>query len=314
MAQKQIPLDKFTRRKKFNIIKMKPKKDIFQIFQENQHKLNERPSPQAWRRLERRLDARRGQNRPSLYRHIAMAAGVFAIIALISLIAVLVDQNNGPSYLAINQPGPIQLEELTYTDVDVEALKVVEFTNGAVNRSNNIKEGNSNQLLMPAKVLTNNSSDNSQTLAQQLHWLLGDWEQSDNQKVSKERWSIIDDYTLEGKGSVVTEQGQQLFSETMTIKQAGQQIFLSISLRDGGAPTKYQLVKRSDNTAVFENQTVDFPQLIVFYKQAEDIFTTLYQNRQPLNMSNDQLNYLQQRNTFSSQYLRRDMEKVRVGI
>lgn len=292
---------------------MKPKKDIFQIFRENEHKLNQKPSPQAWRKLERRLDARRHQGRSTLYRHSAMAAGVLALVALISLIAVLVDQKTTPNYLAVNQPGPVHLEELTYTDVDMEALRVVEFTNQAVNRGANITEGNRDQLLVPAKLLvgTENENATSQNLIEKLQWLMGDWHQMENQQISKESWKAIDDWTLEGKGTLTTEQGKVLFSETMTIKQTGQQVWLSIPLEENKQATQYKLVKLSDFTAVFENRQVAFPQLIILHKQAEDIFTTIYQNSEPIDMSQKQWSYLQQRNAFRSQYLRRDMEKLR---
>lgn len=292
---------------------MKPKKDISQILKDNQHKLNERPSPQAWRKLERRLDGRRNRGRATVYRHTSMAAGILALVALISLIAVLVDQNSSPNYLAINQSGPVQLEELTYTDVDMEALKVVEFTNQITNRGANITEGNRNQFLVPTKLLVGkkNSSDASQLLIQKFQWLVGEWQHMEDQQISKESWRTIDEYTLEGKGTLTTEQGNLLFSETMKLQQIGQKVFLSIPLQKNHSLTKYQLVKMSDNTAVFENRQVTFPQLIILHKQAEDLFSTIYQNSEPIQMSNDQLHYLQQRNAFSSQYLRRDLEKTK---
>lgn len=292
---------------------MKPKKDIFQILKENQHKLNQRPSKQAWRRLEQRLEERRNQGKYSFYRHTSLAAGILALVALISLIAVLVDQNSKPNYLAINQPGPVQLEELTYTDVDMEALKVVEFTNQVTNRGANITEGNRDQLLVPSKLLVGKKmvNDASQMLIKKFEWLVGEWRQINDQQISTETWTLADDLTLEGKGTLSTEQGNQLFSEIMKLQQVGGEVVLSIPLQKGQSLSKYKLVKMSDNTAVFENRKVAFPQLIILHKQAEDHFSTIYQNSKPIQMSNEQLNYLQQRNSFSSQYLRRDLEKVK---
>lgn len=292
---------------------MKHKKDIFQMLKDNQHKLNERPSPQAWRKLERRLDARRNRGRSNLYRNTSMAAAVLALIAVISLIAVLVDQKTGPDYLAINQSGPVQLEELTYTDVDMEALKVVEFTNEITNRGANITEGNRDQLLVPTKILVGKKTinDASQILIQKFQWLVGEWQQINEQQISKEIWRPVDELTLEGKGMLMSEQGNLLFSERMELQQVDQNVFLSIPLLKNQPLTRYKLVKMSDYTAVFENRRIDFPQLIIIHKQAEDQFSTIYQNSEPIKMSNDQLNYLQQRNAFSSQYLRRNMEKIK---
>jgi anti-sigma-K factor RskA len=59
---------------------------IFNLFRKNQHKLSERPSPQAWNRLERRLDqrGRRGTNNSaSIYRLFFMVAAAIAMIFLV---------------------------------------------------------------------------------------------------------------------------------------------------------------------------------------------------------------------------------------
>ena len=130
---------------------MNRQKDIFNLFRENQHKLNERPSQQAWRRLERRLDAHRDRNRVSIYRHIAMVAAVVAIVALTSLIVVLVEKSQ-PGLQAVTD---FDVEDLKLPDQDAsrEALMVVEYTRKYQDRmSNPIAEGKPIQKLIPSKI------------------------------------------------------------------------------------------------------------------------------------------------------------------
>lgn len=67
------------------IIRMKNKNQdkVFDVFRKNQHKLNERPSLQAWNKLERRLDQKSRRNiRPkfSFYSVVMMAAAAVALV------------------------------------------------------------------------------------------------------------------------------------------------------------------------------------------------------------------------------------------
>ena len=73
---------------------MKPKKDIFDLFRDNQHKLNERPSQEAWGRLESRLDQHKDRNRTSLYRILSMAAAVVGLVAFVSVISFMLTSEN----------------------------------------------------------------------------------------------------------------------------------------------------------------------------------------------------------------------------
>jgi hypothetical protein len=61
---------------------MKDDQKFFDLFRNNQHKLHEYPSADAWLRLEKRLEAHRQRRRISLFRPIAMAAGVLLVIGM----------------------------------------------------------------------------------------------------------------------------------------------------------------------------------------------------------------------------------------
>ena len=69
---------------------MKSKKDISDLIRDNQHKLDERPNPRAWKKLEDRLDQHEGKSKGNgrilLFRRLAMAAAVVTMVAVISII------------------------------------------------------------------------------------------------------------------------------------------------------------------------------------------------------------------------------------
>jgi len=77
---------------------MKQKKDISDLIRDNQHKLEERPSPRAWNKLEEKLDGQLEQppKRKStlIYRRLALAA---AVVLLVGVISVLNFNNNSQS-------------------------------------------------------------------------------------------------------------------------------------------------------------------------------------------------------------------------
>lgn len=69
---------------------MKNNEKVFDVFRDNQHKLNERPSLQAWNKLERRLDKKsRQKSRPkfSIYAIAMMAAAAVALVFFVTTIS-----------------------------------------------------------------------------------------------------------------------------------------------------------------------------------------------------------------------------------
>ena len=125
---------------------MKRHKDLFDLFRDNQHQLEERPPLQTWRRLEQRLDNHQRRGRISLYRSLAMVAGVLALAVLIILMTLVVDRQQ--EYLSGT---PQQLEDLQSSEADnATAYRVVEFTRTYQDRmANPIEEGNPEKKLVP---------------------------------------------------------------------------------------------------------------------------------------------------------------------
>lgn len=63
---------------------MKKDQKLFDLFKDNEHKLHEYPSADAWHRLEQRLDAHRRRRRIAAYRPIAMAAAITLVVGMVA--------------------------------------------------------------------------------------------------------------------------------------------------------------------------------------------------------------------------------------
>lgn len=70
-------------------------KDLYDLFRENAGKISENPSPQAWRRLERRLESKKKKRGPVyLKSSLAIAATILVLIVVAGLITVMVTRNH----------------------------------------------------------------------------------------------------------------------------------------------------------------------------------------------------------------------------
>ncbi len=126
---------------------MNNKKDLFELFRESEHKLNQRPSSDAWRRLESRLDERRASQKTNLFRQLLSIAALLILLATIA-IAFSLQTNQSSKQTASNTPAI--LEDLTYSQSDNEPLKVIEFTRRHVSRlANPVAEGDADKKLKP---------------------------------------------------------------------------------------------------------------------------------------------------------------------
>lgn len=152
---------------------MKDKIDISDLIRDNQHKLEERPSARTWERLESKLDNQRSKGNTFLYRKIAMAAAVVALVAVISLITV-VSNNQDLQFAKVNEPNPIEnwiLQDLetVYTDASTNVRMVVEFQKELKERyTNPIEEGTQTKKLVASNKTFTGSVNRPEKLAKEL--------------------------------------------------------------------------------------------------------------------------------------------------
>lgn len=128
---------------------MKQKDKIFDLFQQNQHKLEERPSLQAWNKLERRLDKKsRKRIKPkfSIYGIIMMAAAAVALVFFVTTIADVAQEVNSRKAVVIKETTPTKniklyalIAEQTFREKhrDILDRTVEEGTSGRLIVANN---------------------------------------------------------------------------------------------------------------------------------------------------------------------------------
>lgn len=92
---------------------------ISNLFRDNEHLLEERPSRNAWAKLEEKLDQEKVKSTRRIYRYISTAAAVVAVVAMISAIALfkngdvlMAEKNARNEAIALNE----QSTELSIND------------------------------------------------------------------------------------------------------------------------------------------------------------------------------------------------------
>lgn len=81
---------------------------ISNLFKDNEHLLEEKPSRRAWAKLEEKLDQDKVRSTRRIYRYISTAAAVIAIVAMVSAIALF---KNGNSLVADNQTVTVENQQ-----------------------------------------------------------------------------------------------------------------------------------------------------------------------------------------------------------
>jgi hypothetical protein len=124
--------------------------DISNLFRDNEHLLDERPSRNAWAKLEEKLDQEKVKSTRRIYRYISTAAAVVAVVAMLSAIALfrdgdalMAEKNAKNEVIALNE----QSTELSINDntsdwrkeyapesIEQEEEEVVEKENSTVTK------------------------------------------------------------------------------------------------------------------------------------------------------------------------------------
>ena len=148
---------------------MKSKKDISDLIRDNQHKLDERPNPRAWKKLEERLDQHEGKSKGNgriiLFRRLAMAAAVVAMVAVISIINIPSSSSDMKAEANISpQDQFAQGLEPVYSEDNKNLRQVIEFQRNLKDRyANPIQEGMQTKKLKASNKMITNRTKHSQS-------------------------------------------------------------------------------------------------------------------------------------------------------
>ncbi len=130
---------------------MKEEKDIFDLFRENQHKLDEMPRSGAWDKLERKLNENQQRTYLFTYRTL-MAIAASVIIFLLVSVVVYLEKFQTQQFYAMNENIPSVLEDLdVYSDANEDILTIIEFQRSMQKRQRSfaINEGDLSKKLLP---------------------------------------------------------------------------------------------------------------------------------------------------------------------
>lgn len=277
------------------------KRDISESIKNNAHKLEQKPAPDLWNRLEQRLDTEQPKTKRFSFFKLGIAASVIGLIGVVAAISFMFKTSLNDKALAANHTVSFKVEnidEQALDDAEEGFYKVVAFQKSYRNRlSNPIIEGTGKKLSV-AKAYRNISprviNTKLATDINQFSWIIGEWSSKNKQK-SMEKWRKSDDFTIEGAAYIMID-GKSTLNESMKIQQTGRELFFITDIDGSGKKVRYQLVTKRQNQLVFENSLITYPQQIVLTKTDDQQFSIYYQNIETHLPDANQDLFLQKRN------------------
>jgi len=109
----------------------------------------------------------------------------------------------------------------------------------------------------------------------ELEWLAGDWVLVKGKRTIQETWTKPAGGRMLGVSHTVTD-GRSAEFEFIRIEQRGDDLFY-IAQPNGRPPTEFKLVKSSANEVTFENLQHDFPQQVIYTRNADGSLTARIQ-------------------------------------
>ncbi|MDX1942709.1 MAG: DUF6265 family protein [Saprospiraceae bacterium] len=283
------------------------KKTIADLFKENEQKLNEKPSPQAWRRLERRLDERRQYSKVSVFRQLGSIAALIALGGFVTLLALLFEPSKKATFAAENY-NPEPLED---SNTGTSGNKIVEFIHQYQDRlSKPIAEGGIGRRIMLSGKVERVLNSQFRVSMSDFKWLEGEWKQDINGRQARESWEVADNQGLKGQGFLIESNGEYTYLDPMRIYIAGGKLYFETVFESKQQPVRYTLRHFFADKIIFENKEVEFPQQVIFEIQSPNMYSIIFQNEAYLDMNDAAATYLSQRNTIVPQRILRILERV----
>ena len=107
-----------------------------------------------------------------------------------------------------------------------------------------------------------------------LSWLEGEWQRDTRRGVAIERWRRVPGVGLVGGAAVIPNGANtEIPSEALLLVTMGADTFYIARPAENPYPIAFRLVSLTDDTAVLENPTHDFPQRIIYRLISDDAMT-----------------------------------------
>ena len=248
---------------------MASKKDLFTIFQDNQHLFDQAPSGGAWDKLEGRLDRHRRRNRFSMIRSLSMAAAVLLLAVVAILLSIAVGEK--PSKLLNKSPQPIASESLEKNTLEsVEELRQTRYTQLAERqRQRSINEGSPDRKLVLAR---NREASSALETVSSFSWLEGNWEPRAVDAHAPINWKKIGEHALEG---TINNGGKE---ELIRIFQEENTLYFATDFGQG-QQLRYALQYATPYTADFERKGGEHPRQIELTRNKNNSLSIVYRQQ-----------------------------------
>jgi hypothetical protein len=106
-----------------------------------------------------------------------------------------------------------------------------------------------------------------------LAWLAGEWQRQTRGGTAVERW-MVTPAGLVGE-AFLERDGETVRTESLLIVEMDGELFYIAKPRENTYPVAFRLVSRDAGTFVFENTTHDFPQRIMYRRDADSAMTAV---------------------------------------
>lgn len=103
-------------------------------------------------------------------------------------------------------------------------------------------------------------------------WFIGTWQNQTPDGLFTEQWNQINDSVYSAISTVVVNQKDTVFFESILLEQKNNELFYTVSVKDQNKelPVSFKLVTATDKQLIFENPKHDFPTKITYLKISED--------------------------------------------
>ena len=124
----------------------------------------------------------------------------------------------------------------------------------------------------------------------QYKWLEGRWEGFEGDMKTFEEWGAIKDNSIEGNGGI-TADGDTMFSEVIKIEIIDNEFYYVAAVPGNPVPVAFKLIKSENNTSTFENLKNDYPQRVIYTKNADGSLYARIEGRRTGGDSKQEFNF-----------------------
>ncbi len=103
-------------------------------------------------------------------------------------------------------------------------------------------------------------------------WFIGTWQNQTSESLFTEKWEQKNDSVYAGISSIVLNNKDTTFYESISLEQKNDSLFYIVTVNDQNKslPVSFKLISFSEKQLVFENTKHDFPSKITYLKISDD--------------------------------------------